>query len=211
MPRIALLLCLLLVNPTGVQAECECLWAGPFSKVQVDTDLVVSATVSTMKGNSIDLDIDRVLRGKVYTESIRVWLDTGDTCRAEPGTFEMNSQWVMALQRIDELIPGGFDPRTPNFSYGRVGDYSLSRCGGYWLSQSENLVSGNLVGGARWDMAPKMSPILIDLVEGFVNGTIDEATLKEAGKNNPALQQLILDTRIHLRQQRALQDATPDS
>ncbi len=200
---IAILLPIIaLAVPLQARAECSCLWGGPFSQVQADTDLIVSGTVLTMKGNSIDLRVDRILRGQHYTEELRIWLDTGDTCRAEPGSFALNSQWVMALERIEELVPGGFDPSTPNFSYGRVGDYSLSRCGGYWLSQAENLVSGNLTGGARWDMEPKMSPVLIDLVAGYVQGSIDEKTLREAGEADPALQELILQTRIHLRQQR---------
>ena len=183
-------------------AECSCLWGGPFAKVQADTDLVVSAEVETMIGNSIDLEVRELLRGTEYRERIRVWLDKDDLCRAEVGTFPLNSTWVMALHRIDEVPDGGFDPATPNESYGRVGDYSLSRCGGFWLQQAENLVSGNLVKGARWDMEPKMSPVLIDLVAGFVRGEIDADTLKEASEVDPELQQLILDTRLFLRQNR---------
>jgi len=196
------LLSLLTLQSQAVRAECNCLWRGPFSRVQADTDLVVSATVAAMRGNSIDLNIRQVLRGAVHTDTVRVWLDTGELCRAEPGTFDLESQWVMALDRVDEQVPGGFNPHTPDLSHGRVGDYSLSRCGGYWLSQSENLVSGNLTGGPRWDMEPKMSPVLLSLVAAFVAGDIDEATLKRAGETGPELQQLMLDTRVFLRQQR---------
>jgi len=188
----------------GARADCECIWGGPFTRVQADTDLVVSATVTTMRGNSIDLEVQQVLRGEIYTEQVRVWLgqDSDELCRADLGTFPLNSSWIMALDRIDEMAPGGFNPNTPNFSFGRVGDYSISRCGGYWLQRTENLVSGNLTGGARWDMNPKMSPVLLDLVAGFVAGDIDEDTLKEAGKVDPELQQLILETRLFLRRQR---------
>lgn len=184
------------------QAECSCLWGGPFAKVQADTDLVVSVKVATMVGNSIDLDVRQLLRGTEYRQRIRVWLDKDDLCRAEVGTFPLNSTWVMALHRIDEVPGGGFDPATPNVSFGRVGDYSLSRCGGYWLQQAENLVSGNLVKGARWEMDPKMSPVLLDLVAGYVRGEIDADTLVEASEVDPELQQLILDTRLFLRQNR---------
>ncbi len=194
-------LLLLLLLPTTASADCECLWQGSFTKVQADTDLVVSARVTALSGNSIDLTIAQILRGTLYNEDIRVWLDTGDLCRAEPGTFPVGSQWVMALDTIDAVAAGGFNPNTPNISYGRVGDYSLSRCGGYWLSQNENLVSGNLSGGPRWVMEPKMSPVLLDLVAGYVAGAVDEATLKEAGRVNPELQKLILETRLHLRSQ----------
>ncbi len=200
MNRIRLLLLLLL--PTTANADCECLWQGSFTRVQAATDLVVSARIVGISGNSIDLTVAQILRGALYSEDIRVWLDTGDLCRAEPGTFPVDSQWVMALDKINVVAAGGFNPNTPNISYGRVGDYSLSRCGGYWLSQSENMVSGNLVGGPRWVMEPKMSPVLLALVAGYVAGTVDQATLKEAGRVNPELQKLILETRLHLRNQR---------
>ena len=67
----------------------------------------------------------------------------------------------MALHRIDEDVPDGFNPHTPNVSYGRVGDYALSSCGGYWLSQSGDWVTGNLVEAPRWERAPKMTPVLL--------------------------------------------------
>jgi len=191
----------LLIAPAAT-ADCDCIWQGPFSRVQQTTDLVVSATVISIRGNSIDLHIDRLLRGEPFTEDVRVWLDTGKSCRAAPGGFPEGSQWVMALERINEAVPGGFNPHTPNISHGRVGDYSLSRCGGYWLYQSENLVSGNLTGGPRWEMKPKMSPVLLDLVAGYVAGRLDEETLKKAGEIDPALQELMINTRVFLKNQR---------
>jgi hypothetical protein len=195
-------LLLLLLFPAIASADCECLWRGPFTRVQADTDLVVSATIVGGRGNSVDLSVQRILRGSLYQDDIRVWLDVEDLCRAEAGTFPNGSQWVMALDRIDSVVDGGFNPNTPNISYGRVGDYSISRCCGYWLSQNEDLVSGNLSGGPRWEMEPKMSPVLLELVAGYVAGTVEESTLKEAGKVNPELQKLILETRLHLRNQR---------
>ena len=113
-----------------------------------------------------------------------------------------NDQSAVALgQRIDEIAPGGFNPNTPNVSFGRVGDYSLSRCGGYWLSQAENLVSGNLTGGPRWEMEPKMSPVLLDLVASYVAGDLDKDALVEAGRVDPALQELMINTRLFIRSQ----------
>lgn len=208
MLRVAVLLTTLLLS-TGLVAECDCLWQGPFTEVQADTDLVIAGRVSAVSGNSIDVDITRTLRGESFRDRIRVWLDTGDLCRAEPGQFPLQSTWVMALEYIAELPPGGFNPNTPNVSFGRVGDYSLSRCGGYWLKQAENLVSGNLTGGPRWEMNPKMSPVLLDLVAGYVDGSIDADTLEEAGRVDPELQELIINTRVFLRQQRRAADDQP--
>jgi hypothetical protein len=196
------LLTLLLSLASNAHSECGCLWQGPFTRVESNTDLVVVATVTASQGNSIDVRIDQVLRGEHYSGEARVWLDSGGQCRPAIGTFAHESQWVMALDLIDTAPPGGFNPNTPNISYGRIGDYSISKCGGYWLSREGGLVSGNLTGGPRWEMNPKMSPVLLDLVAGFVTGTIDEETLKEAGKVDPALQELILETRLFLRRQR---------
>ena len=196
------LLTLLIVLAANVRSECECLWQGPFTRVESSTDLVVVAAVTGSRGNSIDVHIDQVLRGEHYSREARIWLDGGGQCRPAIDTFSHESQWVMALDLIEETPADGFNPNTPNISYGRIGDYSISKCGGYWLSREGELVSGNLTGGPRWEMNPKMSPVLLELVAGFVDGAIDEETLKEAGRVDPELQKLILETRLFLRRQR---------
>ncbi|MEH6582622.1 MAG: delta-aminolevulinic acid dehydratase [Halioglobus sp.] len=193
--------CVLLMSIQNVRAECECLWEGSFSEVQASANIVVSGTVIRGKGNSIDVNVNQFLRGEDTLAEIRVWLKTGDYCRPEPETFPIDSQWVMALHRINEEIPGGFNPTTPNYSYGRVGDYSLSSCGGYWLQQSENLVTGNLVNAPRWVREPKMTPVLLELVADYVAGRVDESALLEASKDDPALRELMLDTRAFLREE----------
>ena len=198
MARLCALLATLLLAP-GLEADCGCLWQGPFTEVQADTDLVVSGQIANTSGNAVDLEVQRILRGKEFREQIRVWLDTGELCRAAVGSFPPGSSWVMALDRIENVPPGGFNPHTPNISYGRIDDYSLSRCGGYWLRQTENMVSGNLTGGPRWEMAPKRSPVLLDLVAGFVAGDIDANTLEEAGRYDPEFQELMINTRLFLR------------
>ena len=193
---------LLLLSSALLRAECDCIWGGPFSAVQGETDLVVAATVLSGKGNSIDVEIDQLIRGDVYQESIRIWMHTGALCRPPAAQFPEQSRWVMALHRIDTVAPGGFNPATPSISYGRVGDYSLSNCGGYWLSRHDNVVTGNLAAGTRWVQDPKMSPVLLELVVAFVEGKIDADALREASTVDPELQQLHLETRSFLRQQR---------
>ena len=197
------LLCALLWLLAGAtaSADCECLWQGSFTEVQAGTDLVVSATVTAGKGNSIDLKLDRTLRGPAPEQGIRVWLKTGDYCRPEPELFPVGSQWVMALQQINEEVEGGFNPHTPNVSYGRVGDYSLSSCGGYWLSQRDNWVTGNLVNAPRWVREPKMTPVLLDLVADYVAGKVSVQALLQASREDPAARELLLDTRAFLREE----------
>jgi len=193
-------LVLAMLLSTNVHSECECLWQGSFVDVQAGTSVVVSATVLNGRGNSIDVRVDQLLRGEEKLPTIRVWLKTGNYCRPEPSVFPPDSQWVMALNRIDQQIPGGFNPNTPSISYGRPGDYQLSSCGGYWLSNSEGWVSGNLVKAPRWVREPKMTPVLLDLVAAFVAGDIGAEALLEASKVDPALRELMYDTKAFLRE-----------
>lgn len=188
---------LLLGSPA--QAECECLWEGSFSKVQSSASIVLSGTVTTGKGNSIDLRVDELMRGTEGFTTVRVWLKNGDYCRPEASVFPRNSQWVMALHRIDDEVAGGFNPATPNVSYGRKGDYSLSSCGGYWLQRDEQWVTGNLVNAPRWVRDPKMTPVLVDVISAFVRGEVSADALVEASKIDPALRELMNDTRAFLR------------
>jgi len=195
--QLCALLLILLCQPA--RAECECLWRGSFSEVQAETDLVISGTVIATAGNSIDVAVDRLLRGGETGDSVRVWLKTADYCRPEAELFPRGSEWVMALQKIREQVPGGFNPGTPNISYGRVGDYSLSSCGGYWLRRKGELVSGNLVDAPRWARDPAMTPVLLDIVADYVQGSLDRDALREASRKDPKLRELILDTRAFIR------------
>lgn len=198
--RLLLTLCFVfLLARQSVYAQCDCLWQGSFTDVQSAAGLVVSGEVIASKGNSIDLAVNGLLRGKEPSEPIRIWLKTGDYCRPEVALFPVGSEWVMALDEITTEVPGGFNPSTPNISYGRIGDYSLSSCGGYWLSVHDDRVTGNLVDGSRWDQDPPMTPVLLNLVVDYVQGRLDREALVEASKVDPALRQLMQDTRSFLR------------
>jgi hypothetical protein len=199
MPRLLFLGILLSLPSQQGHAECDCLWRASFSDVQAETNLVVSGAVVAGEGNSIDLQVTRLLRGKESLETIRIWLKAADYCRPEAVLFPVDTQWVMALHKISESVPGGFNPNTPNISYGRPGDYSLSSCGGYWLSQKDSRVSGNLVDAPRWVREPKMTPVLLDLIADYVQGNLDRNALLEASREDPALRELMLDTRSFLR------------
>jgi hypothetical protein len=196
--RLLFSICLLASAPA--KADCNCLWQGSFTDVQSRADLVISGTVAGGKGNSIDLAVNRVLRGDTDQREIRIWLKTGDYCRPKPELFPSGSEWVMALFKIDEEVPGGFNPSTPNISYGRVGDYQLSSCGGYWLRRRGNWVTGNLVQAPRWEREPKMTPVLLELIADFVAGRVDAQTLAIASREDPAVRELMLDTKAFLRE-----------
>ena len=119
----------------------------------------------------------------------------------------------MALAQIREVPEGGFNPSTPHESYGRPDDYVLSSCGGYWLRVNGNTAVGNLVPDMpRFYHQPDMSPVLIDLIDGYLKGTVSEAALVEASRKRPnEVNELMLDTRSFLRgQDEWLEAETPD-
>lgn len=188
---------LLSAAPAG--AECGCLWQGSFVEVQGETDLVMAGSVTSVKGNAVDVSVESLLRGDPYRDTVRVWMQTGDYCRPPAEDFPPGSRWVLALERIEEMVDGGFDPGTPSVSYGRVGDYYLSSCGGYWLSYSGEAVTGNLVNAPRWAREPDMTPVLFELLQAFVDGDVDSEAILEASREDPALDELLLDTRAFLR------------
>ena len=197
--KLRVLILLLAMPWAGARGECECLWKGSFADVQADTDLVVTGMVVASKGNSIDLLTGQNLRGATQDRQIRIWLQTGDYCRPGVELFPLESTWVLALDRIEEVVPGGFNPNTPNLSYGRIGDYQLSSCGGFWLKLEGDLVTGNLVDAPRWVREPKMTPVLLEVVSAYVKGEIDRDALLEASREDPELRELRLDTRAFLR------------
>lgn len=182
------------------EEECSCLWQGSFAEVQAQTDLVAAVTVLGGKGNSLDVTVDQLLHGREFNEEVRLWLKARDYCRPDAEEFPIGTRWVMALYRITEEVPGGFNANTPNISYGRIGDYRLSSCGGYWLQLHENRVTGNLVNAPRWEREPKMTPVLLDLLAAYIRGEVDSEALVEASREDPALRELMLDTREFLRQ-----------
>lgn len=183
----------------GSIAECGCLWQGSFVDVHADTDLVIAGAVEEGRGNAIDVSVLRVLRGPDYIRQVRVWLQAKDYCRPPGKLFPEGSTWVMALERIDSVPEDGFNPSTPNISYGRKGDYILSNCGGYWLKLTGNMVSGALVKSPRWAREPEMTPVLLDLVAAHVNGRVGDEAMLEASREDPAVKELMLDTREFLR------------
>ena len=192
-----------LAQPDATGADCGCLWEGSFSEVASTTDLVVLAEVQAIKGNAVDLVPEQVLKGEFWLDTLRIWMRTRDYCRPPADDFPVGSRWIMAISQIQEVPEGGFDPSTPNQSFGRPYDYSLSSCGGYWLRVNGSTATGNLVPGMpRFYHQPDMSPVLVDLVTGYLRGTISTEALTQACRERPeAVDELILDTRSFLRGQ----------
>ena len=158
--------------------KCTCDWQGPFSWLTDDADAVIVGKVLSHKGNSMDLSVERVLKGKEYRGRIRIWGRWKNLCqRAKLSRFPDGSQWMFALSRIDKVPRGGFDPSTPDYSYGRKADYVLNRCGAYWLKVHDGKVSGNITSIFKWDYAPEMNPVPIDLIQAFIDGRANYADI----------------------------------
>ena len=190
-------------QPEATEADCGCLWEGSFSEVAPQADLVVLGNISSVKGNAVDITPVTALKGELWLDSVRVWMKTRDYCRPPVEDFPEGSRWIMALSQIREVPEDGFNPSTPNQSFGRQFDYVLSSCGGYWLRVNGNTAIGNLVPDMpRFYHHPDMSPVLIDLIAGYLNGEIALDTLTEASRERPEeVNTLILDTRSFLRGQ----------
>ncbi len=202
MARLNALIPLFFMLLTLPAQACRCIWEGNFTDLDLDSHTIVVGQVVSHSGNSLDLSVMEVLRGPLYQEQVRVWGAIGNLCRADVKEFEQGSQWLMVLDKIEEIPEWGFNPSTPNFSYGRVGDYELSRCGVYWLKHHNGYLSGNVDDSRRWFyLDRKKSPVSLELVKAFIDGRADKELLAKAAAEREAKQELQTDTRVFLQQQ----------
>lgn len=181
-------------------SACECLWEGSFAEVAPESDLVVLGSIARKKGNAIDVEVDVTLAGPEWESSLRVWLKTGAYCRPESDQFDEGQRLVLALKKLTKLPDDSFNPSTPNISYGRIGDYELSSCGGYWLTVEGLRASGNLVPGMpRYSHEPEMSPVLVGHLIAYLKGAASLESLVAASEEDPELEALRRDSRGFLR------------
>lgn len=115
---VALLVALVaLLAPAGALA-CTCMWAGPFTKVALGTDLVVLAEVRAHDGSRMDVRVIEALRGSDRRPALRIWGGDDASCRAPVKAFPPETRWIFAVKRFGELRPR---------------DYAVSVCGEHWL------------------------------------------------------------------------------
>ncbi len=149
---------------------CTCEWQGPFSWLTDDADAIVLGEVVAQKGNSFDVFVEQVMKGKELRKVVRIWGDRGVDCRAEVERFPIGTRWVFALDAITEIPEGGFNPSTPNISFGRINDYSIPRCGAYWLKAQGDKLSGNITSMFEWEYETDMTSVRIQLIQDFIDG-----------------------------------------
>ncbi|WP_148059398.1 hypothetical protein [Sinobacterium caligoides] len=150
--------------------NCGCSWQGPFSWIADNVDTIAVVSIASHSGNSMDVNVEQLLKGKTYDKVVRIWGDRGYECRPPVELFPRNSRWLLALQTIDKLPADSFDPFHPDRSFGRIGDYQLPACGAYWLAVEGDRVSGNITSILDWDYTPEMDPVPIAVIKAFIEG-----------------------------------------
>jgi hypothetical protein len=113
----------------GAALACRCIWAGPFTKVALATDLVVLADVRSYERHGMDVAVIEVLKGEEVRRTIRVWGDDGALCRPYVATFPRGTRWILALERERETGSS---------------DYAISGCGAFWLSVRSDQAVGRV-------------------------------------------------------------------
>ena len=179
---------------------CSCIWQGAFAEAQANADLVVNGEVVSHQGNSFDFAVSKVMRGESYRETLRVWTNDGKTCRPDIKYFPVNQRFVLAIDYIKEVPPGGFNPFTPNKSFGRAGDYQIKNCGVFWIKEENGYLVGNLADGPRWEFEnDKKNPVMLSLLESYLAGNTSIEALAEAEKPQDEIKELMFETRYHMK------------
>jgi hypothetical protein len=114
--RLVTLLVMLLAP--SVALACTCMWAGPFTKVALGTDLVVLAEVRSHDRTSMNVTVLDLHKGTERRRLIRVWGGDGAACRPSVTAFPPGTRWILALRRFGDPHPR---------------DYGISYCGEFWL------------------------------------------------------------------------------
>ncbi|HCS27215.1 MAG TPA: hypothetical protein DIW43_07160 [Spongiibacteraceae bacterium] len=199
----SLILCLsALLGHAGQAFACSCIWQGNFAEIDKSGATIVLGKVLSHKGNSMDLQVHEVLQGKLYREEIRIWGEVGSLCRAELSNFADGSEWLLVLDTITTVPDKGFNPNTPNISFGRKDDFSLKRCGVYWLEHHNGYLRGNVDDDKRWlYLDKKKSPVSLELIRRFLAGKLDKSLIAEAAKTPTKKGELLTDTKVFLLQQ----------
>jgi len=126
----------------SVAFACSCMWAGPFTKVALRTDVVVLAEVRSYFRHGMDVAVLDVLKGTEKRPAIRIWGDTGALCRPYVTGFPRGTRWIFAVQRSREP---------------EAHDYIISVCGEFWLEVRGKQVVGR-IGVAEHGRVKELAP-----------------------------------------------------
>jgi hypothetical protein len=170
--RLAILALLVVVSlAPSLALACTCMWAGPFTRVALQTDLVVLAEVRGYHRHGMDVVVLEVLRGREPRPVIRIWGDTGAACRPYVTGFVRGTRWVFAVRRSPE--PEGHG-------------YAISGCGEHWVEARGDQAIGRITVaeyGQRLEVVP-LADLLIWVRSGGTTplpASSDGATLLTPG------------------------------
>jgi len=136
--RTLTLLAALLVP--GVGLACTCMWAGPFTKAALASQLVVLAEVRSHDRRRMDVTVVDVLRGAERRRVLTVLGGDDASCRPPVAGFPPGTRWLFALQRTPEH------------------DYGLSVCGEFWLEVRGDQAVGRIT-TAQFSQALQSAPL----------------------------------------------------
>ena len=126
--KTALFTALFVVCTTSAVFACTCINSRPFFDITSNVDLIVIGKpisygeVSSFSNEplSVDVEIQRVLKGNVALEKVRVFGDNGALCRPYVTKFPLNTTWVFALNFLSTGANG-----EPQYSISNCGEFSL--------------------------------------------------------------------------------------
>ena len=124
---------ILLLAFSAVSFSCDCVSIGPFVKTIKSADIIVSGKVISydFRKRSFYLEVQRVFRGNIKKNKIRVWGDIGNLCRPYVTEFKLNNAYVLNIY-------------TPTSKFDKAGrhKYAISICGVNWLHRDNSTVTG---------------------------------------------------------------------
>ncbi len=142
MKRITLIFLMILISRT-FSVACTC--GGPDNFCTTITKqpdiLIIKGVKVSQRLHGMKMKILEVLNGNESNDTIMVWGDNGALCRVYASNFNVSDTLILAL---DEIISGG--------SIEKVGDYSLSICGKFYLNVVNDTVIGTITDPVTQEM-----------------------------------------------------------
>jgi len=121
-----------LVLASSAALACKCVPDGPGDLVSMSAfaPLVIVATVrgphpGAASGATIDVEVERVLKGKLKAGQLILSATGHGSCQAAPGDFEPGTRWVLALRPLREASREAFRKR----AHLEVGWTVTAQCG----------------------------------------------------------------------------------
>lgn len=141
MNKVLTILAVLICIVSSHTKACDCGYLGGFVYSNQATDIVVYGKVIEydsigthglpMNPHSMKFLIIEKLRGIELNDTIVVWGDNGNECRPYIDHFKPNTEWILALDRLDYLGSN---------------NYEVSICGEFYVPVKEGKVRGQIFG-----------------------------------------------------------------